>query len=81
MADRAGDPDGAADIREQLVEEHPAASEAGEAAIALARHLAGDEGGVDEAVRILEDLITSQPEAAVVPEARLELERLRSREQ
>jgi tetratricopeptide (TPR) repeat protein len=81
MADRAGDPDGAADIREQLVEEHPAASEAGEAAIALARYLAGDEGGVDEAVRILEDLITSQPEAAVVPEARLELERLRSREQ
>lgn len=81
MAERAGDDAGAADIREQLVEEHPGASEAGEATIALARHWARDEGRVDDAVRILEDLITSQPEAAVVPEARLELERLRSRGQ
>lgn len=79
MADRAGDAAGAADIREQLVEEHPGTSEAGEAAIALARHLSREEGDVDEAVRILENLITSQPQAAVVPEARLELERLRSR--
>ncbi len=79
MADRAGDPAVAAGIRGQLVREHPDAAEVGEASIALARHLARVEGNVTEAVRTLEDLITRQPNAAVVPEARLELERLRSR--
>jgi tetratricopeptide (TPR) repeat protein len=78
IADRAGDGNAAAQIREQLVEEYPNAPQSGEAAIALARHLVRVEGNATEAIRILEDLITRNPGAAVVPEARLELERLRS---
>jgi len=79
IADRAGAPEAAADIRKSLVAEYPAAPEAGEASLALARHLAGPGGDADGARRLLEDLITREPGAAVVPEARLELERLRSR--
>jgi len=78
MADRAGEDDAAADIRKRLVEENPDAPEVGEASLALARHLARVEGNTAEAIRILEDLIVRQPNAAVVPEARTELERLRS---
>jgi hypothetical protein len=51
----------------------------GEASLALARHRARVERNTAEAIRLLEELITRQPNAAVVPEARLELERLRGR--
>ena len=37
------------------------------------------ETGPDEAIRLLEELITLQPNAAVVPDARSELEKLRGR--
>jgi hypothetical protein len=40
--------------------------------------VASSEGDTEGAIRILEDLITRRPDAAVVPEARLELERLRT---
>jgi tetratricopeptide (TPR) repeat protein len=78
IAERSGSPDGAAAIREQLLEDHPDAPEVAEASLALARHVAVSEGDTEGAIRILEDLITRRPDAAVVPEARLELERLRS---
>jgi hypothetical protein len=78
MAERSGSPDGAAAIRERLLEDHPDAPEVAEASLALARHVASAEGDTAGAIRILEDLITRTPSAAVVPEARLELERLRS---
>ena len=78
MAERSGSPDGAAAIRERLLEDHPDAPEIAEASLALARHVADSEGDRQGAIRILEDLITRRPNAAVVPEARLELERLRS---
>lgn len=67
----------AADIRARLVEEHPDAPETAEAALALARHRARSPDGVDEAIRLLEDLIARRPNAAIVPDARLELQRLR----
>jgi tetratricopeptide (TPR) repeat protein len=78
IAERSGSPDGAAAIREQLLEDHPDAPEVAEASLALARHVAAAEGDTEGAIRILEDLITRRPDAPVVPEARLELERLRS---
>lgn len=77
MADRGGEPEVGASIRETLLEAHPDAPEVGEASLALARHRARSAAGVEEAIRILEDLITSRPNAAVVPDARMELERLR----
>ncbi|MDH3270084.1 MAG: hypothetical protein OEN56_02055 [Gemmatimonadota bacterium] len=67
----------AADIRTLLVEEYPDAPETAEAALALARYHARTPDGVDEAVRLLENLIAQRPNAAIVPDARLELQRLR----
>ena len=55
------------------------APEVGEAALALARYRAASSDGVAAAIALLEELITSRPNAAVVPDARLELERLRGR--
>ena len=55
------------------------AAEVGEASLSLARYHARTPAGVDEAIRLLEQLITSRPNAAVVPDARSELARLRGR--
>ena len=74
-----GDATFAAELRGRLVAEYPDAPEYGEAALALARFHARTTSGRDEAVRLLEDLIASRPNAAVVPDARVELERLRGR--
>lgn len=79
MAAQGGADEAAAAIRSRLVEDHPGAVESAEAALELARHHARTDGGVDEAIRLLEDLIARRPNAAVVPDARLELQRLRSR--
>jgi hypothetical protein len=79
MADQGGDVDRGAEIRRKLLDTYPDAPEVGEASLALARHVAGPGGNEMEAIRMLEDLITSRPNAAVVPEARLELQRLRNR--
>ncbi|MGD2068029.1 MAG: hypothetical protein PVI57_05045 [Gemmatimonadota bacterium] len=80
LAEEWGDADGAAALRGRLVAEHPEAPEAPEAGLALARWHARSPEGVEEAVRILEELILAQPGSAVVPAARRELERLRSGE-
>lgn len=78
MAAAGGEASIAAEIRGRLVEEHPDAAETAEAALELARHRARTPDGVDEAIRLLEDLIARRPNAAIVPDARLELQRLRS---
>jgi hypothetical protein len=69
----------AADIRAVLIAEHPDAPEVAEASLALARYRARTPRGVEEAIRLLEDLIMNRPNAAVVPDARVELQRLRDR--
>ena len=69
----------AADIRGRIIADFPDAAEAGEAALALARFHARTTDGREEAIRLLEDLITQRPNAAIVPDARVELERLRGR--
>jgi len=43
----------------------------------LARYRARTPDGVEQAIAILEELITTRPNAAVVPDARVELEKLR----
>ena len=68
----------AAELRARIVQDHPHSAEAPEATLRLARFRADSaEGGVEEAIRLLEELILSQPENAVVPVARRELQRLR----
>ncbi len=69
----------AADIRGVLIEQYPEAAEVAEASLALARYRARTPRGTDEAIRLLEDLIANRPNAAVVPDARVELQRLRGR--
>jgi len=80
FAAKGGAANVAADIRGRLLADHPDAMEAGEAALALARYHARTTNGREEAIRILETLITQRPNAAIVPDARVELERLRGRE-
>lgn len=77
MAAVGGEAELAADIRARMVEEHPDATETAEATLELARYHAGSDDGVAEAIRLLEDLIARRPNAAVVPDARLALQRLR----
>jgi tetratricopeptide (TPR) repeat protein len=79
MASDGGDPALAAEIRSTLIDGYPDASEFGEASLELARYHARTPRGRDQAVRLLEDLIAARPNAAVVPDARVELERLRGR--
>ncbi|MDX1495240.1 MAG: hypothetical protein R3253_14330, partial [Longimicrobiales bacterium] len=79
MAAGGGAGETAAGIRARLVEEHPDAVESAEAALELARYHVRSGDDVQEAIRLLEDLIARRPNAAVVPDARLELQRLRSR--
>lgn len=77
MADRGEAPDVGARLRERLLADHPDAPEGAEAALALARYAAGQPGGREVAIRILEELVATRPNAAVAPDARRELERLR----
>jgi hypothetical protein len=79
LAERGGEGPAAAEIRRRLVTDFDEAPEAAEASLALARWEARTSRGVAEAIRLLEDLITNRPYAAVVPDARVELERLRGR--
>jgi tetratricopeptide (TPR) repeat protein len=69
----------AADIRRMIVQDYPDSPEVGDASLALARFHARTPRGIEEAIRLLEDLISQRPNAAVVPDARVELERLRGR--
>ena len=67
----------AAEFRARIVRDHPDAAETPEATLELARFRGATSDGVEEAVRLLEELILSSPENAVVPMARRELQRLR----
>jgi len=77
LADGAGLPDEAADLRDDLIRTHPEAPEVGEATLALARHRWDREGDAEAAIRLLEALILARPEMPVIPDARRALERLR----
>ena len=77
LAEDAGDPVVAARLRTTLLERHPDDASVPEAALALARYHAAREGGTARAIEILEELIASRPNAAIVPSARAELSRLR----
>ena len=77
-ADRFERGDLAVRFRRRLVAEHSDAREFPDAAVRLARAIADDPGGRDEAVRILETLIVSRPDSPVVPGARRELRRLQN---
>lgn len=77
MADDAGQPDRAATLRERLLDAHPEHPATADAAFALARYYAGRDGGVERAVTLLEELISSRPNGAIVPNARAELDRIR----
>ena len=76
IADEGGAPKQAADFRERIIREHPYASEVPEATLELARFKGATPEGVDEAIRLLEDLILGQPDGAIVPTARRELQRI-----
>ncbi len=77
FADQDGGVEEARELRRQLLADHSESLQAAEAALELARSLARDSAGRAEARAVLEELITTRPEAAVVPAARRELERLR----
>jgi tetratricopeptide (TPR) repeat protein len=79
IAADGGDARIAAEIREVIVADHADAPEFAGAALALARYHARTPRGHAEAIRLLEELIAARPNAAVVPDARVELERLRAR--
>ena len=75
-ADQAGLAPEAVEFRRRIVAEYTDAREFAEAALRLARAVAAEPGGRDEAVRILEALIVSRPDSPVVPGARRELRRI-----
>ena len=77
-ADEAGLAVEAAALWRRIVAEHGDAREYPEAALRLARAVASEPGGRDEAVALLEALIVARPENPVVPGARRELERIRA---
>lgn len=68
----------AARLRTALIERYPESSDAPEAMLFLARWHARSPGGVAQAVELLERLILKTPDAAVAPDARRELQRLRT---
>mgnify|MGYP001160938924 FL=1 len=77
IADRGKAFEQGASIRTRLISEYPEAPELGDAALALARYRARTPDGIEQAIAILEELITTRPNAAVVPDARVELEKLK----
>lgn len=77
MAEGGGADSVAARVRDGLIGGFPEAPEVAEASLALARYRARTPEGRDEAIRLLTELVTTRPNAAVVPDARRELERLR----
>ena len=77
MADAADAAQEGARLRSRILAEYPDSPEVGEAALVLARFHARTPEGRDEAIRLLERLVIERPNAAVVPDARRELERLR----
>ena len=78
IADTGRDPVRAADLRGRILRDHPYSSEVPEATLELARFKASSPDGVGEAILLLENLILSQPNSAIVPTARRELQRIQS---
>jgi len=78
IADESADPDRAAELRGRLVNAFASAPETAEATLELARWQARS-GRSQEAVALLEALIIDRPNSPLVPDARRELDRLRSR--
>lgn len=78
-AARSGRPERARAHRRRIAEEHSGAGAAPDAILELARGLAREPGGAEEAAELLEMLILEHPESAVVPQARRLLERVRER--
>ena len=76
IADRGRAPEKAADLRGRIVRDHAYSAEVPEATLELARFKGATPAGVDEAIQLLEDLILSQPNSAIVPTARRELQRI-----
>ena len=76
IADAGSVPERAADFRERIIRDHPYSAEVPEATLGLARFKGATPAGLDEAIRLLEDLILSQPNSAIVPTARRELQRI-----
>jgi len=76
IADGGLVPERAARLRGRIIRDHPHSSEVPEATLELARFMLATPEGVDEAIRLLEDLILSQPNSAMVPTARRELQRI-----
>jgi hypothetical protein len=76
IADRGRVPERAAEFRGRIIREHAYSAEVPEATLELARFRGATPGGVDEAIRLLEELILSQPNSAIVPTARRELQRI-----
>ena len=68
----------AAALRALIVADYPDAAETPEATLELARFRGATVEGVEEAVQLLEDLILSMPENAMVPMARRELQKLKA---
>ncbi|MBI4541036.1 MAG: hypothetical protein HY704_16160 [Gemmatimonadetes bacterium] len=79
FAEDAGRGDRALELRRRIAREHAEAPEAPEAMLEAAQALATQPGGLTEAIQLLERIILTQPQSAVVPQARRELERLRGR--
>jgi hypothetical protein len=77
IADGGRVPEKAADFRGRIIQDHPYSREVPEATLELARFKGATPAGVDEAIRLLEDLILSQPNSAILPMARRELQRIR----
>ena len=76
IADGGLVPERAARFRGRIMRDHPYSSEVPEATLELARFMGATPEGVDEAIRLLENLILSQPNSAMVPTARRELQRI-----
>ena len=76
IADGGLVPERGARLRGRIIRDHPHSSEVPEATLELARFMRATPEGVDEAIRLLENLILSQPNGAMVPTARRELQRI-----
>jgi hypothetical protein len=79
LADDANEAAMAAELRDRLVTTYPTASDRAEAILALARYRRETGERTEEMAALLEELIVAQPNHALVPAARRELERLRPR--
>lgn len=79
FAEEAGRSDRALELRRTIARDHADSAEAPVAMLGAARALGERSEGITEAVEILERLILTHPESAVIPQARRELERYRAR--